>query len=112
MREEILDIDEKIRRLLAVYLDKDIEREVYCSQRAELLSRKKALKEKITDLERGAIAWLEPLRKWINDSKNAGETAVSPDLFAKKSSALKLSGSNPLLQNKKIRFVPILPRYC
>ena len=49
------------------------------------------------------------LRTWIKDSENADETAVSPDLFAKKSCAQKLSGSNPYLQNKTIRFVPILP---
>ena len=111
-REEIQAIKAKLDRLLSAYLEQDIEQEIYRREKAELLSRKKVLREKIANLERGAIAWLEPLRTWIKDSENAGETAVSQDLFAKKSCALKLSGSNPLLQNKKIVFVPSQPSYA
>ena len=112
MREEVEGINGKLQRLLSAYLDQDIEQETYRFEKAELLSRKKALREQIASLERGATAWLEPLRTWIKDSENAGETAVSHDLFAKKSCALKLSGSNPYLQNKKIVFVPSQPSYA
>ena len=109
MREDIERINEKLQRLLTAYLDQDIEQEIYRREKAELLSRKKSLEEVMAKLQKGGVAWLEPLRKWIKDSVNAGETAVSPDLFAKKSSALNLSCSNPYLQNKKIVFVPSQP---
>ena len=67
------------------------------------------LEEKIADLGRGSIAWLEPLRSWIKDSVSVGESAASPSLYDKKSSALKISGSNPLLKNRRIEFRPIPP---
>ena len=109
MRDEVAALSQKLQRLLSAYLDEDIEREAYLAEKANLLSHKKSLEEKIVDLGRGSIAWLEPLREWIKDSVSVGESAVSPSLFDKKSSALKISGSNPLLKNRRIEFRPIPP---
>ena len=109
MKEEIAAIEAKIQRLLTAYLDQDIEREAYLKEKLELLSRKKSLEEKIADLSRGAIAWLEPMREWIKDSVIVGESALSPSLYDKKSSALRISGSHPLLKNRRIEFSPIPP---
>ena len=60
-------------------------------------------------LNRGYLAWLEPLRGWIDDAANIGETAVSTDLALKKSLALKISGSNTFLKNRRIEFTPTPP---
>ena len=109
MRDEVAALSQKLQRLLSAYLDEDIEREAYLKEKADLLSRKKSLEEKIADLGRGAIAWLEPMREWIKDSVSVGESAASPSLYDKKSSALKISGSNPLLKNRRIEFRPIPP---
>lgn len=52
-RNEIQVISQKLQRLLDAYLDQDIERDAYRSEKAELLSRKKSLEEKIANLEQG-----------------------------------------------------------
>ncbi len=109
MKEEITAIEAKVQRLLTAYLDQDIDREAYLKEKMGLLSRKKALEEKIANLQRGSVAWLEPLREWIKDAVNVGEIAISSSLSDKKSSALKISGSNPLLQDRRIEFSPIPP---
>lgn len=67
-RSEIEVISQKLQRLLSVYLDQDIERDAYRLEKAELLSRKKSLEEKIGEVNRGMIAWLEQFRNWLKDA--------------------------------------------
>ena len=74
-----------------------------------MVIKRMATKDEIADLRRGSVAWLEPLRGWIKDSVIVGESVLSPSLYDKKSSALKISGSNPLLKNRRIEFNPIPP---
>jgi hypothetical protein len=109
MQEEVAAISGRVQRLNRLYFDEDIEREVYLAEKADLFSRKKSLDEKIADLQRGNIAWLEPLRGWIKDALLVGESAASPSLSDKKSSALKISGSNLFLKNRRIEFNPTPP---
>ena len=101
-RSEIQSISQKLQRLLDAYLDQDIERENYRSEKANLLSRKKSLEEKIRNLEQGVIAWLEPMREWIKDAQTLNEIAFTPSLSIKKSFALKIFGSNLILKDKKV----------
>jgi hypothetical protein len=82
---------------------------VYRQEKADLLSRKKSLEEKMTDLNKGAISWLEPLRGWIKDAENLRETVVSPSLPPKKSSAQKIFGSNLFLSNRLLVSTPTTP---
>ena len=110
MRSEIEAISQKLQRLLTTYLDQDIEREAYRSEKADLLSRKKSLEEKIGEMRRGTIAWLEQYRNWLKDAQMLGETIVSPSLSLQKSSLQKISGSNVSLKNRVIEFNP-LPHY-
>ncbi len=109
MQGEIETIVAKTQRLLTAYLEQDVDREAYLREKADLLSRKKSLEEKIANLKRGAVAWLEPMREWIKDMENAGESAASPSLSRKKSSAQKIFGSNLFLKNRRIEFTPTPP---
>src|SRR3989344_4779130 len=94
-RNEIQTISQKLQRLLTAYLDQDIEREAYLSEKANLLSRKKSLEEKIGNLEQGAIAWVEPLRNWIKDGQMLSEITETTPLPLKKSFVKKVFGLNP-----------------
>jgi site-specific DNA recombinase len=105
-REEITAIEKKFRLLLEARLEEDIDRDTYREQKAELLSRKKSLEEKIAGLSKGHVAWLEPLRDWIKDAENLGETALTPTLSLKKSLARKFFGSNLSLLGRKILITP------
>ncbi len=109
MREEVSAISGRLKRLRGVYIDGEIEPEEYRTDKAELLSHKKTLEEKIADVGKGVIAWLEPLREWIKDAEMVGETAVSPSLLDKKSLSQKIFGSNLSLKNREIAFTPITP---
>src|SRR3989344_2421391 len=105
-RGEIQSISQKLQRLLDAYLDQDIERESYLSEKANLLSRKKSLEEKINNLEQGAIAWVEPLRNWIKDAQMLNEMTETTPLPLKKSFAQKIFGLNLTLHAREARGVP------
>ena len=109
MREEVATIGDKLQRLHRLYLDEDIERDVYRTEKADLLSRKKSLEEKMADLNKGTVAWLGLMREWIKDAENLRETVVSPSLPPKKSSAQKIFGSNLFLNNRLLVSTPTKP---
>ena len=63
----ITDITAKLQRLLDGYLDQDIDREIYRTEKAKLLSEKKSLEEQMTSLEQKQNGWLEP-HSWRKNS--------------------------------------------
>ncbi|MDD5156177.1 MAG: recombinase family protein, partial [Candidatus Omnitrophica bacterium] len=105
-RTEMQGISVKLDRLLTVYLEQDIDRDTYQQQKTELLFRKKALEEKIDDLEQGICPWRKPLEEWLKQAQDAGKTALSPSLSEKKSLLQKICGVNLSLQNRKVVFTP------
>jgi len=109
IRDEISATQKKLSILLEARLEEDIDRDTYRGQRAELLLRKKGLEEKMADISKGIVAWLEPLREWIKDAENLGETAVLPPTPVKKISAQKIFGSNLLLLNRLLVSTPTKP---
>jgi len=100
LRNEIQTISQKLQRLLDAYLDQDIEQEIYRSEKAELLSRKKSLEEKVGNLQQGAIAWVEPLRNWIKDVQILGKMDEKASLPLKKQTLQKIFGLNPAVGGK------------
>ncbi|MBI3305757.1 recombinase family protein, partial [Candidatus Nomurabacteria bacterium] len=69
-KEQIKLINTKLQRLLDSYLEQDIERETYLAKKAELISNKKSLEEKITTLQHQQTAWVEPMSEWIEKAEN------------------------------------------
>jgi hypothetical protein len=106
LQTKIISINHKLERLFEMYLEQDIEREKYLTEKNSLTSEKKSLEEKLAHLEQGFNAWLEPFRNWLKQAQNMGEVATSPDLKPKKSAAQTLFGSNLYLKNKEIEFTP------
>ncbi len=109
IRDEITAVSQKIKRLHAMYLDQDIERESFLEEKANLLSQKKSLTEKMADVSKGVIAWLEPMREWIKDASNLNDFDETASLSLTKSYTLKIFGSNLSLKNRRIVFSPIKP---
>ena len=109
VREEIGVIFGKLQRLNRLYIDEDIERDTYLSEKAGLLSRKKSLEEKQTALAAGRLSWLEPLREWIKTAKTLDNLDETTPLPVQKSLALKITGSNPSLKNRRVELNPIFP---
>jgi site-specific DNA recombinase len=102
-REEIEKINARLQKLLDSFLDQLIDRETFAAEKAKLMSRKKTLEEQKARLTAGRADWLEPFQNWILTAKNAGKTAESGSLQEKRVLALKVFGSNLVLDSKKAR---------
>jgi len=99
--------EERMEKLLSAYLDGDVPKEVYLKRKDVLMRSHAALKEKMKDFERGRNNWVEPLREWILDMKQANFLSSSSDLYQIKSFVQKI-GTNPLVRDKSARFeIPV-----
>ena len=101
LRARTADIDTRIARLTDLYVEQDIDRDAYLERKRSLMSERKSVEEQIALLERNASAWLEPMRKWIQDAQMLGEILKTDDLPSKKSSLQKIFGSNLTLQARE-----------
>lgn len=102
-RAEIGKINLRLQTLLDSFLDGIIDREACVAEKAKGMSRKKSLEEQSSALLKGQADWLEPFQKWILTAKDADEIAISGSLQEKRVLALKVFGSNLVLDCKKAR---------
>ena len=107
LSDSIKTNDERMEKLLSAYLDSDVPKEMYLKRKDVLMRSSSVLKEKLKDFERGRNNWVEPLRKWILDTKQANFLSSSAD-FHEISSFVKRIGTNPSVRDKSARFdVPV-----
>ena len=102
-QEKIKELREKLQFFLDSYLDQVIEREIYLEKKSEIMSEIKTLEEQNISFEQKQNDWLEPFKEWINEAAIATKIARDNNLFNKKGLALKIFGSNLVLENKKAR---------
>ena len=102
LRVQIAHLSEKLERLLDSFLEQDIERVDYLTKKAEIMSEKKTLEEKMGSILLGQNTWLEPMKKWIETAVSIWEITKSDDLTAKKSLYLEIFGLNLKMENKKV----------
>jgi hypothetical protein len=98
-KNRILEIQNKLERLLDGYLEQDIDREIYRIEKSKLLSEKKSLEEKISTFQQGQTGWIEPMRNWINQAQTLEKISKESNLFNKKVAIKEIVGSNLILQN-------------
>ena len=67
------------------------------------MNRKKSFEEQKMAIVTGRADWLEPFQKWLIATRYAGEIAVNGSPQEKKVLALKVFGSNLVLDCKKAR---------
>jgi site-specific DNA recombinase len=108
-RKEIEKIKLRIQKLLDAFLDELIDRETFTAEKAKLMSQKKTIEEQKAAHAAGRANWLEPFQNWILTAKNAGEIAVLGSLQEKRGLALKIFGSNLVLDCKKARGSSVKP---
>ena len=108
-RKEIEKINLRIQKLLDAFLDELIDRETFTTEKAKLMSQKKTIEEQEAAHAAGRANWLEPFQNWIVIARNAGEIAVSGSLQEKRVLALKIFGSNLVLDCKKARGSSLKP---
>ncbi len=108
-RKQIESINLKIRQLLDMRLDGEIDSATYVERKAKLMSQRKTLDEQITALTRGRSPWLEPFKEWLNEARAVGEIACKGSLTEKRVLAKKIFGSNLVLDGKKARGEAVKP---
>ncbi|MFZ2522378.1 MAG: recombinase family protein [Minisyncoccia bacterium] len=101
MKEDLKGIEAKLDALVDLYLNKDIEREIYLVKKDILMRQRLSLHAKSSSVQAERKNWVEPLRKWILDSKRAGFLATSENLHEMRD-FLRSFGTNPALQDKTI----------
>ena len=101
-KEEIKVINIKLQFLLDSYLDQVIDRQSYLKKKSDLMSQKKTLEEQILSFEQKQNNWLEPMRTWVKEAANAANIVRGDILNVKKVLALKIFGSNLIVENKRV----------
>jgi len=94
-----------LEKLVEAYLDGGVPKEIYLKKKDSLLRAIASLKEKKKDFKHSGNNWVEPLREWILDMKQADFLASSDNLkqisvFAKK------IGTNPRVRDKSAHLAP------
>jgi len=80
LANEIKASEARLEKLVSTYLDGDIPKEIYLKKKDEAMRATLALKAKMKDFERGGNSWVEPLREWVLDTKQAAFLSSSADL--------------------------------
>ncbi len=101
MKEELKGIEAKLDALVDLYLNKDIERKIYLVKKDVLMRQKLSLQSKSSSVQAERKNWVEPLRKWILDSKRAGFLSSGENLHQMRD-FLRSFGTNPALKDKTI----------
>ena len=103
LSENLKANDARLEKLVSTYLDNNVSKEIYLKKKDEIMRASLALKEKKKDFENGRNNWVEPLRKWILDTKQADFLCKSDDLHAIKEFIQKI-GTNHEFREKSARF--------
>ncbi len=99
--EKVKEFDEKIERLIDLYIAKEISQEEYQRKKAKLLNEKKELQERLGEIEKSGGGWLEPAKEFVTTCNQAGSVAWQGNPSAKKD-FLKILGSNFILKDRNL----------
>ena len=103
LSSEIKAGEERMQKLVGLYLDGDIPKPIYLTKKDALMRSLIALQEKKKDFERGRKNWVEPLREWVLDTKQALVLGSSDNLH-EISDFVRKVGTNPVIQSKSMHF--------
>ena len=107
LTNKIKTSEDRLEKLVSTYLDGDIPKDIYIQKKDENMRSTLALKEQKKDLKRSGNNWVEPLRKWILDTKQANFLTKSDDFHDIKDFVKKV-GTNHLVRDKIARWdVPV-----
>ncbi len=108
LKTEIPQIVSKIDKLIDAHLEGLLTKGEFQSKKESLLKRKVELEEKITELEKGATGWLEPMKEFLQAAHHAENLAASENLEARKEFFKKI-GLNRTLAAKTLSFSYAFP---
>ncbi len=101
LKTKLSDTKEKLDKLITLYLDGDIEREIYLARKDLLLREKAKVSESLDDFGQHKKQWLQPLRSFILSLKEATVLQETENHLAWKQFFQKI-GSNPTFKDKTV----------
>ena len=101
LKSELSATQEKLDKLVSIYLDGDIERGIYLERKDILLRQKAGIEESLKDFGQQRKNWIEPLRSFVLSLKEAVDLEKSDNQLAWKQFFQKI-GSNPEIKDKTI----------
>jgi len=99
---EIIEVKRKLEKLVNGFLEGIIEKDSYLEEKEKLIIKKSRLEEQSKQFGDKAIVWLEPMTKWLEAARHAGEISESENYKEIKLFVEKI-GSNCLSQDKKVK---------
>jgi site-specific DNA recombinase len=99
--DKLKEFDEKIERLIDLYIAKELSQEEYQRKKAKLLNEKKDLQERLGEIEKSGGGWLEPAKEFVTTCNRAGSVAWQGNPSAKRD-FLKILGSNFILKDRNL----------
>jgi len=104
LTEKMKEIDEKIERLIDLYISQDISDEEYQNLKAKLLNEKQAIKERLGQIEKVSGGWLEQAKDFITSCGAIGSVAWQENPPPLRD-FLKTVGSNFILKDRSLSFI-------
>jgi site-specific DNA recombinase len=101
LKTKLSETKEKLDKLVSIYLDGDIEREIYLQRKDLLLRQKAKFEESFKDFGQQRKNWVEPLRSFVLSLKEAVILEKTQNYFEWKEFFQKI-GSNPVLKDKTL----------
>ncbi len=95
--------ERRLEKLVSAYLDGDIPKEIYLKQKDEIMRATLAFKTEKKDFEQRGNNWVEPLREWVLDTKQAAFLSSS-DNFKEIASFVQKIGTNHAVRDKTAHF--------
>lgn len=99
-KKDLLNINDKLNKLLDSYLDNVVSREDYLNRKEKYMGEKKTIEQRISSLEQSPNKWLEPMREFFNDALRADKIASDNINLFQKREFLKKTGSNLTLKQR------------
>ena len=103
LKSKLSETQEKLDKLVSVYLDGDIERTAYLTRKDLLLRQKASIAESLRDFGQQRKNWVEPLRSFVLSLREAVELGKTDNHLEWKRFFQKI-GSNPSLKDKTLSY--------
>ena len=99
---ELKALDQKLDKLLDIFLDETVDTQSYQKKKNEFLEKQQILKEKVEEIQKRGSVWLEPIREFVNCALQAQKIAREKNNCHDLSNMAKKVGSNYSLFNRRL----------
>ncbi len=103
LESKIREIDDKISKLIDVFLAENLTLEEYQAKKEAFINEKKKIQESMRDFAAGTNNWFEPARDFVN-LLNSARCAIEEGNLESQRDFLEKIGSNFILKERRLNF--------